>query len=157
MNLRNLFYQNWKNSLIYLDLFFAFLGIILSLMDLKTRKVSLVLIYSYVFIFSIFYCDILIQYFYGIGFNLIMYFICRLISRGGLGSGDIHYSICVAIFLKGSIILILISNLFSSLIGILVFLALLIIKGRMIIKYRIPFVPFMFFGSCIARILENVV
>lgn len=78
-------------------------------------------------------------------------------SCGGLGSGDIHYSICVAIFLKGNIISIMVSNLISSLFGVLFFLALLTMKGYVTGKYRIPFVPFMFAGSCMARILENVI
>lgn len=137
-----------------LDLLFFIVGIVLSVMDLKTRRVSLLIIYSYVFVYFVFRGAHLSQCILGIICNLSLYALCRILCRGGLGYGDIQYSVCTALFMEGDVLSILFANFISSFLGIIAFLSFMLFRKKLMVKYKLPFIPFMFAGSCITWIIK---
>lgn len=92
--------------------------------------------------------DALLGFFTGGG---ILFFI-SLVSRGGMGGGDIKLGALIGLFLgwKLSLISLFLAALFASLIGIL-----LIVLGKKSLKDALPFGPFLALGAILSLFWGN--
>lgn len=79
----------------------------------------------------------------------LLFFLMRLITKGGMGFGDIQYALYCG-FLSGFPYFIL-AALFSSIAGIIIYI---IIHKK---EKRIPFVPAMMFGSLLSLGVSHLI
>ena len=128
-------------------------SLIISIMDIKIMQFSIVPLYIAFFLSSFFYAfnnfdDFLLRILASAAL-FILFFLARLLTRGKLGWGDLHYSAYCGLVtgFPGSFVAILLSCITAS----VFFLINMMIKSFGKKKYgeekRIPFTPFMFLCS----------
>lgn len=143
-----------------------------SFLDIRKLKIPVIYVIVGVIVFFLYRIFSFYFYFGNIKVNLlntfiaifsstILLFITRIFSAGGLGKGDILFGILTALYCNFYVNLIALS--FSAISGILFYLLLAVIEKRFNEKnpnkriyrpvFAIPFVPFMTFGSLLAKFL----
>ena len=147
--LNNFFIENSRELIFFV---FFTISLIISITDIKYLHISLVLVYIGIIILLMYYFFLdfilFINHFTG-GICLALIFIlARVLTRGGLGKGDIHYSLLCGLFsgIPGFIL----SALVASLLGIFFFIFIHIFYKRQICDFRIPFIPFMSLGTLLS-------
>lgn len=134
-------------------LIFTAISIYISICDIKSYHIPLLPAYIGLFIsilaYILFSKTKLPEHLLGMLLMPLFFFFMRLITKGGMGLGDIQYAIYCG-FLSGFPTF-LFSSLFSSIIGILIFLFFIKTKSK-----RIPFIPAMFLGTVIAILIPQI-
>ena len=131
----------------------VFIGFSLPLIiqDLKSYSITPIFIYCGFFLLSLikffFLKENVLNAFYGALFELSLYVLIWVVSKKKLGVGDIKYSAFCGLFI-GDFWAIILANLFTSFLGISVYIFLVIFRKKRE-KIKIPFVPFMFLGSLV--------
>lgn len=138
-------------------LFFITLLIVISFIDIDHYRIPDKLIVFGIIIGMIFhiltpfvtYIDALIGFFIGSG----ILFLLAVLSKGGMGGGDIKLAALIGLFLgwKLTLLTLFLSSLLASLIGVS-----LILLGKKDRKDPIPFGPFLALGALIALLYGNV-
>ena len=140
-----------------ISIVFAVFLIVIALIDLKSgliyNKILLVMAISAI-IFDL--SGILIEIDQAmiaalIGF-VIMYVIF-ILSRGGLGGGDVKFTFVLGLWLglDGLLIAIFLSTIFASIVGLIIFLI------KRTIKIKLPFAPFMSLGAVTAYFFKEMI
>lgn len=135
-------------SIINISLF-IFISIVLSIYDIKYYHVPLLPLYiglSISFLITVLMNKAgLFPCLLGMLFMFLLFFLMRLVTKGGMGWGDIQYALYCG-FISGFPNFIL-AALLSSVIGIIIYI---IIHKK---EKRIPFVPAMMVGSVLSLLL----
>ncbi len=125
-------------------------GFFISLQDMKTFRISLVMNYLGILSYSVIlglYTKDLSDALWSAVLNIMLYVSVMKISCGGLGLGDVHFSIFCGMFCPG--IWMLFSSMAASLSGI--------VFSVVTRRNKIPFVPFMFAGNVIVFFIRKMI
>lgn len=135
-------------------LIFGIFSVIISIKDIMTLKLPLILIYTsliLLILFDVVFCrEKLLLSFIGAFVNFAVFFCVRLITKKGLGLGDVQLSILTGYF-SGFPILFF-SNLIAALLGLCWF-GVYYVKHKTVYQIKVPFAPFMVFGSLCSGVL----
>ena len=136
-------------------LLFAFFGIPVSIHDIRTLRIPLACMYAGLasgILYDVFLRrQNLLPDLIAMILIAVIFMAVRLISKKGLGLGDIQYSLMCGFF--SGLPYVIAASLFSSLLGILYFIFLALLKKTAAGK-KVPFGPFMTLGTIIAMLLK---
>ena len=137
-----------------LSIFFIIIAFILSYQDITTYHISLLILYVasalYLLLLFILNRKTVLNSCISALFICLLFMFIRKLTKGNLGLGDIKFSFLCGLYtgFPG----IIVGCLFSSLLGILAYLVVKLIKRKVNIKtLRIPFIPFLSIGCIIAK------
>ena len=83
----------------------------------------------------------------------LIIFFCFLISRGGMGKGDVKLLLAVAFYVETELFL---RGLLFTAIGSLLFSGFLLARKQISKKDELPFVPFILFGNVVSTLFEVI-
>lgn len=147
------------NNLIFYSVFFFF-SLCLALSDIKYMHIPLRVNYTGIIVFVL--CVLLtephsiVQISAGAFVLLFIFCIVRMVVKGKLGMGDLHYSIFCGLFCGPVVCFFAI--FLSSVLSMCFILFILLLKKQKSdgVNIKIPFVPFMFAGSFIAKSISLI-
>ena len=141
-------------DIIRLLIFFS-CSLFISIYDIKKLQIPLVVMYlillTGIIVDILYRRNVFIFDIVAAASMCLLFILCRLITKKGLGLGDVQYSL-VCGFYSGLPYFIL-GSLISSLAGIIFFL-ILIFQKKDIQNKKIPFAPFMSLGTVISIIIS---
>lgn len=133
---------------------FTISALLISLDDVRSYKVPLSCIYVVLFLlvlYDILFCkERIVVNCIGALINFFVFFIVRLITKKGLGFGDVQYSLLTGYY--SGFPMLFFSNLLASFAGLCWF-GIYFMRHKTVRKIKVPFAPFMAFGSFSVGIL----